>query len=96
MATELGSLAGQVRFETATCLSECEKAPVVRVRFDDVGGRRVSALLSGKDASELATDLRAWVSRGAGAPLPAALGKAEFPPGEGGGCLCDEEDSTPA
>lgn len=91
LASELASLAGTVRYETATCLSECEKAPVLRVRFDDGTGRRVTALLSGSEGADLSGELQAWVSRGGRPPLPAVLQEAEFLPGEGGGCLCDEE-----
>lgn len=90
LAEALRSLEGRVRFEVATCLSECEKAPVVRVRFGE-GGRRTTSLLSGSGRPELVSELQAWVDEGSLSPLPRSLREAEFSPGEGGGCLCDEE-----
>ena len=65
---------------------------MVRVRFDDAEGRRVTALLSGSGEADLAEELREWLRRGDTAPLPASLREAEFLPGEGGGCLCDERE----
>ena len=94
LATALAPLGDVVRLERATCLSECEKAPVVRVRYDD-GGRRVTALLSGAERPDLAAALRSWVEADRG-PLPQDLRSAEFAPGEGGGCLCDEELPPPS
>ena len=94
MGEALALLGDVVRLESATCLSECEKAPVVRVRYDD-NGRRATALLSGAERPDLVAELRSWVDEGNG-PLPPALRDAEFAPGEGGGCLCDEEEAPPA
>ena len=65
---------------------------MVRVRFDLAGGRRATALLSGRDRPGLVGELTDWVKRGGVGPLPHALREAEFLPGEGGGCLCDEEE----
>ena len=94
LGAALAPLADAVRLESATCLSECEKAPVVRVRYDDAG-RRNTVLLSAADRPDLAAELSSWIYAGEG-PLPESLRAAEFAPGEGGGCLCDEEEAPSA
>lgn len=93
LSKALERLRGEVRLEVATCLSECEKAPVVRLRYDADDGTRSTVLLSGANEPDLAAELEAWVRSGAPASLRPRIRAAEFTPGKGGGCLCDEGES---
>ena len=92
LSAALRRLEGDLRFEVATCLSECEKAPVVRLRHDIEDGNRTTVLLSGGGDPGLASELAAWVEQGSPPSLTPRLRAAQFAPGEGGGCLCDEDE----
>lgn len=92
LSQALTAVGGDVRIEVATCLSECEKAPVVRLRYDVEDDTRESVLLSGAEEPDLARELQTWLRIGAPASLPPRLLAARFAPGEGGGCLCDEAE----
>ena len=94
LSAALRQLEGELRLEVATCLSECEKAPVVRLRYDTDAGTRSTALLSGAEGTDVAAELRAWLVAGAPEGLTPGLRAARFEPGEGGGCLCDEVETT--
>lgn len=95
LSQALADIGHGVRFEVATCLSECEKGPVVRMRYDAADGTRATALLSGLDERDLPEVLDGWLTEGAPPGLTPRLRAARFDPGEGGGCLCDEEETPP-
>lgn len=94
LSNSLGPIAPDVRLEVATCLSECEKAPVVRLRYDTDDGSRAAALLSGANEPDLSRELADWARNGAPGSLSPRLRAAQFTAGEGGGCLCDEAEAA--